>query len=61
MNLAHSKLYVSSKVTDFNFLKSGQEGAVCFSKNMILAAFLLLLLKGSSIVALAPPQLQWVT
>ena len=57
MNLAHSKLYLSSIERDFNFLKSGLEGAVCFSKNMILAAFLRLLLKGSSTVALAPPQL----
>ena len=33
MNLAHSKLYVSSIERDLNFLKSVLEGAVCFASS----------------------------
>ena len=39
MNLAHSMLYMSSKVMDFNFLKSGLEHAAGFPMNIIPAAF----------------------
>ena len=56
MNSAHSRLYVSSRFMEFNFLKSGLKCAVCFSKNMILAAFLRLLFRRGKYVAQAPSQ-----